>query len=215
MVGRGGFEPPKTKSTDLQSVAFGRSAIFPFDHIFIVQTCPKYIWIYILARSYLRLFLKLSTCVLGASEGNRTPNLLITSQLLYRWATLAYSPKGDVSNWKQKILRLSWFLSSLLVPRTGIEPVTQGFSVLCSTDWAIEALLATRMGLEPTTSSVTGWRSNRLSYRANIINFVPYGWWAFMDLNRGPTGYEPVALTNWANGPNNQELLYHKLRICQ
>ena len=26
----------------------------------------------------------------GASEGNRTPNLLITSQLLYRWATLAY-----------------------------------------------------------------------------------------------------------------------------
>ena len=25
----------------------------------------------------------------GASEGNRTPNLLITSQLLYRWATLA------------------------------------------------------------------------------------------------------------------------------
>ena len=29
LVGRDGFEPSKTESTDLQSVAFGRSATFP------------------------------------------------------------------------------------------------------------------------------------------------------------------------------------------
>ena len=47
----------------------------------------------------------------------------------------------------------------------------------------------TRMGFEPTTSSVTGWHSNHLNYRA-------IEWWALRDLNPGPIGYEPTALTN-------------------
>lgn len=53
LVGRDGFEPSKVEPTDLQSVAFGRSA-----------TCPYKV-----------------KC--GAGERNRTFNLLITSQLLY------------------------------------------------------------------------------------------------------------------------------------
>ena len=53
LVGRGGFEPPKSKTSDLQSDPFGRSGI-----------CP-----------YMKL------CC-GAGDWTRTHNLLITNQLL-------------------------------------------------------------------------------------------------------------------------------------
>ena len=52
----------------------------------------------------------------------------------------------------------------------------------------------TRMGFEPTTSAVTGRRSNQLSHQA-IISRIKRKW-TFGDSNPGPTGYEPVALTN-------------------
>ena len=61
------------------------------------------------------------------------------------------------------------------------------------------------MGLEPTTSAVTGRLSNQLSHRAiyltlNIIVIIYINSifikWSFGDSNPGPTGYEPVALTN-------------------
>ena len=82
----------------------------------------------------------------GASERNRTFNLLITSQLLYHWATLAYpfiifTLRNFHRGWCPKVdkLSLSGDLTFGLVPKGGIEPPTQGFSVPCSTDWAIWA----------------------------------------------------------------------------
>ena len=67
MVEGGGFEPPKSLTTDLQSVPFGRSGIPPDD------------------------VLELSN---GADDGTRTRNLLITSQLLYQlsYASLSSAP---------------------------------------------------------------------------------------------------------------------------
>ena len=54
LVGEGGFEPPKALPADLQSVPFGHSGIPPY------------------------------SVALGAGGRTRTPDLLITNQLLYR-----------------------------------------------------------------------------------------------------------------------------------
>ena len=62
MVEGGGFEPPKSLTTDLQSVPFGRSGIPP-GMIYRFQCLAIY----------------------GAPYPNRTDHLLITSQLLYQY----------------------------------------------------------------------------------------------------------------------------------
>ena len=89
---------------------------------------------------------------IGAGERNRTFNLLITSQLLYRWATPAnfcasrllpfgWCLIGCRTPPCKRFARAVVLFAFRLVPRGGIEPPTRGFSVLCSTDWAIEAKL--------------------------------------------------------------------------
>ena len=55
LVGEGGFEPPKSVTTDLQSAPFGHSGILPY-------------------KAY----------SIGAGGRIRTPDLLITNQLLYQ-----------------------------------------------------------------------------------------------------------------------------------
>ena len=64
MVEGGGFEPPKSTTTDLQSVPFGRSGIPPRMIVLML---------YAILYNY------------GAPYPNRTDHLLITSQLLYQY----------------------------------------------------------------------------------------------------------------------------------
>ena len=169
MVGGDGFEPSKSETTDLQSVAFGHSAILPD----------------------------------GAGDWSRTNNLLITNQLLCHWATPAKCQQ--TANWPKKIIwkRGAVFFQTLkslrLVPRGGIEPPTQGFSVLCSTDWATEANWRFGWGSNPRPLA---WQASVLTSWTTEPYTICFGyWWVFRDSNPGPTGYEPVALTNWAKDP--------------
>ena len=63
LVGRGGFEPPKSVTADLQSAPFGHSGTYPYE--------------------------------VGAGEGNRTRNLLITNQLLCQLSYASMISIGD------------------------------------------------------------------------------------------------------------------------
>ena len=66
VVGRGGFEPPKSLTADLQSAPFSHSGTYPYI-----------------------IFIVLYAVYTGAGDWNRTHNLLITNQLLCHWATPA------------------------------------------------------------------------------------------------------------------------------
>ena len=76
VVGRGGFEPPKSKTSDLQSDPFGRSGI-----------CP-----------YIRCS---SSLCCGAGDWTRTHNLLITNQLLCQLSYTGVWCLGAESNHRQ------------------------------------------------------------------------------------------------------------------
>jgi hypothetical protein len=74
-VEEGGFEPPKRNATDLQSAPFGHSGTPPYA---VVERTPP--------------------AAAGAGGRIRTPDLLITNQLLYR---LSYTSKWRLSNSKR------------------------------------------------------------------------------------------------------------------
>ena len=67
--------------------------------------------------------------------------------------------------------------------------------------------MVTQEGLEPPTLWFVVKYSNPTELLSHLYIEVFCNWWAHLDSNQGPTGYEPVALTNWAIGPSLQKNL--------
>ena len=103
LVGEGGFEPPKSSTTDLQSAPFGHSGIPPYSNVFHIRPRGAN------QRSVCDAKRKkegadMELCApagsgmerassdAGAGRRTRTPDLLITNQLLYR---LSYTSTSD------------------------------------------------------------------------------------------------------------------------
>lgn len=103
----------------------------------------------------------------GAPDRSRTHNLLIRSQTIY--------PID---------LRAHYLSFKKMVAPAGIEPATQGFSVLCSTDWAMEPKkMAVPTRIELAIFCVTGRRDNRYTTGPFLVaevrfELTTFGLWA-------------------------------------
>ena len=154
-MGRGGFEPPKSATADLQSAPFGHSGTYPhkiFCRSFKTKTVHE------------RRF----KVPLGFGPGNEGfADLCLTAWLWHQAKKKAVDETRtrDLHLGKVALYQLSYYRIRYAAGRNRTTD-TEIFSLLLYL-LSYRGIFTIRKGLEPSTSSVTGWHSNQLNYRAN------------------------------------------------
>ena len=118
--------------------------------------------------------------IYGAGDRNRTCNLLITSQL-----------------------RCQLRHTSILAPATGLEPVTHGLTVRCSTDWAKREYIVDWLGELNSTLKVFKIRimrpiNNRNTFTSATNLNASLFWLRRWDLNPRTFAYEANEITDFS-----------------
>ena len=87
-----------------------------------------------------------------------------------------------------------------MATRKGLEPSTSGVTGRRSNQLNYRAIFLSkdsgRCNLSWQGQKDSNPRHSVLETDALPAELYPYIWWAFTGSNRGPTGYEPAALTN-------------------
>ena len=133
MVGRGGFEPPKSVTADLQSAPFGHSGTYPYEIWWAgdgTRTRNLLITNQLLCQlSYTSILTFSEICwvvtgtthkwIFGGNNRARTYDPLLVRQML---SQLSYAPKRYLSMITHKVLIVKHFFEKKMVGVEGFEP---------------------------------------------------------------------------------------------
>ena len=124
VVGRGGFEPPKSLTSDLQSDPFGRSGIFPFIFSYAKSDWSRRRELNLQPADYKSAALPIELHR-RIPEGDLLglPKKIVKQDFLGKGGAGVISVAGAEGSRPQKASRAD------MVPWGGIEPPTYGFSV--------------------------------------------------------------------------------------
>ena len=136
----------------------------------------------------------------GGSGRNRTSDTRSFSPLLYRLSYRAMAVQTGIEPAISSVTgkRIKPLYHWTVVAEIGFEPMTFGLWAQRATNCSTPLYNGGQWGIRTPAGREAPGSFQDCSLQPGLGNCP---WWTQQDSNLLPTGYEPVALTNWAMGP--------------